>query len=241
MKKVLKIVCVCLVLTVVCLTFSGCSALDEIRETRITLTEKGTILYDGHEYTLLPECEYLNPHYDYSADLLYLADEEVPLLLTSIFCTEHSISADKKFISAGLDGDTPQYYCRDDIYNDMIARITEGFKPDGYCYDYYDFDSENVVIYKLKANETEAIRQVLKDVTPMVLPDIANVNSEISVRIDACSDDLYFRNYAYDIYLLEDKYYILAESGEQYMLYTVPEELSDIFKEILKFAETVYY
>jgi len=240
MKKVLKSISICLILMVICLAFSGCSMLDEIRETRINLTENGNLVYNGHEYILLPECEYINPIFDYNSPLLYLADDEVPLLLTSIFCTEHAISADEKFISAGLDGDSPQYYCRDDIYNDIIAKINEGFKPDGYCYEYYDFKNGKDMIYQLTKEETEAIGKVLKEVTPTILPDIANVNYEISVTLDACSDDLYFRNYAYDIYLLEGKYYLAAESGEQYMIYTVPEELNGVFKGILKLAETNY-
>ena len=240
MKRVFKIICISLIITIICLTFGGCGALDDIRETRITLTEKGSILYDDHEYSLLPQCEYLNPYFNISSPLLYLADEEVPLLLTSIFCTEHSISADKKFISAG--GETPQYYCRDDIYDDIIGRISSGFKPDGYCYEYYDFDAGKDMLYLLKDSETEAIRKVLKDVTPTLLPDIANVNYEVFVALDACSSDLYFRNYAYNIYLLEGKYYLQADSGEQYLIYTVPDELNENFKGILKFAvDSEYY
>lgn len=234
MKRIFKSIALILILAIICIAMSGCQALDDIRQSRITLTEAGNILYGNHEYILLPECEYLSPNFDYYSSLLYLAEEDVPLLLTSIFSTEHSVSTDEKFIGADYYGDSPRYYCRDDIYEDIIKRINDGFKPDGYCYEYYNYESGSDMLYQLTEAECKDIQTVLREVSPTLLPDIANINYDTFVALEACSADLLFRNFAYNIYELDGKYYISAISGEQYMIYNVPEELNDSFKNILK-------
>ena len=228
MKKVTRIMALLLIL-VIALSFSGCQALDELRASRATVSSDGTVtLPDGAAYMLLPECEEFVPDFTGSYSI-YIADEELPLLLIPVAGTSASKSADGRFLRVFV-GNEFRYYSRTDLYFQLRPRIYSGFSPDICCYSYYDTESRKTVLYTLTSEQAAAVEQVYTTQTPTVLPSAATLDYEHKADLYLYSEDYLFRQDTVDICVVEGEYFVVAYGNT---LYSVPEELTPIFAQIM--------
>lgn len=211
-----------------CLSLCGCQYLDDMKTARAYMTEDGTIiLADGMEYKLLPECEEFWPDFHGAEDIYIVTDPELPLLLTSIGATYGSKSADGRFLQIY---DLGGYYCQADIYASMCERIHHGFTPAVYCYQYYDIENHRDALYELTLEQAAALEWVYYEQELEELPTGATMVYDVRVDLYLCSSDHLFRQDTIDIGIVDGKYYLIPSYAS---IYPVPEELNQIFNEIM--------
>lgn len=232
MKKRIKLLSMLIVL-VMCFSLCGCNALDELRESRAVFTEDGTIvLADGSEYKALPECEELSPEI-YNGGTVYVVKEDLPLLLTSFSHQSYFKSSDGLFLQSCNDGSNI-FYCRTDVYDSVLERINNGFEGEICGYWYYDYEKEEDCFYKLKSTEVSAIENVLANQTGEQLLAPAYLDYEYLADMWLCTEDRLFMRDTVDVCALNGKYYVVDFGLENTTLYSVPDELTDVFEEILE-------
>lgn len=230
MKKSFRILSLILIV-VMCFSLCGCKALDDLRESRASLTESGTIkLPDSTEYKLLPPCEELLPNID-ATDTVYVSDEELPLLLTVFSKNSYSKSYDGIFLHDDYAVST--YYCRTDVYDNIVERINRGFVAESYCYRYYD-TNYNERYYKLTERQARAVTEVYNNQTPIILPNIASMVYEYEIDLMLCSEDMLFMRDTVDICVKDNKYYLIDYQLDATSLYAIPDNLASEFKAIMK-------
>ena len=234
MKKALRILCLITVTVIVCLSLSGCTLIDEMRDAHAFWSKDNTIKYGEYEYKLLPASETLKPVFN-AYNSVYVTDEEVPVLLSSSFGQNYYVSDDGIFLFTDME-DGYICYCRNDRYDEILQKITNGFEPESYCYSYYDYENTEDTYYVFSETEVEAVNNVVKSVIPTVMPEAATLDYDYIVSIEACSKDLFFRTYIADICITDNKYYVVVTEDENTLLYQVSGELQETFEKIMKAA-----
>lgn len=232
MKKLTRILSL-LALFGLMLSLCGCSYLDELRASRVTITEDGAIRFqDGTEYLALPEWPELSP--DFSGDtIIYIVDdEELPLLLTNLYGTNGYKSKDGQFVSAytGQLG-KPVYYCRSDLYDSIRERMRTGFTPEIYCYSYFDTERYEAVLYTLTAQQADALEYILANEKPERLPVDVRLDYEYQIHLYHYSSDYIFRKDAVDICYARGRYYVVRNIDT---VYDVPLDLVPTFVAIME-------
>ncbi len=259
MEKLLRLISLSLALLMVCFTFCGCDAIEEMRKTHAVWKDKEqtVILLNGKEYKLLPECEELNPvcnsYYDYT-----VSKSEVPLLLAEQYGESISLSADKKFLVLENESELIDYshydakiYCITDFYEEICDRINSSDGLEYLCYEYntYDFDTDEYIskLYFLTEEESEAVSTVLKHGAIDSLYD-DNSYYDYCIEIYSCSEDALFRNYAFDLMFKGRNAYLSVEyfSDDGYqtdsMRLVVPDDLYDTVRGIAsEYIESMKY
>lgn len=232
MKKIVRILGL-LILIVVCISLCGCHNVDDLRAMRAAITAEGNIrLADGKEYKALPTCEELRPIFDNNT-YIYVVEEDVPLLLMEMFGDYASLSDDGCFVwSNHSNTGKAVYYCRTDLYDDILSRINQGFMPETYGYWHYDEISDRV-FQTLTAAQTDAIAQVCAQ-TPEFLPKAASLSYDKKRDLYLCTSDKLFMRDALDVCRYEEKYYLVSYAFEKTALYAVPEDLAWMFARILE-------
>ncbi len=234
MKKIIKITALILIISVIGILLCGCNGLDKMKASQAFFTKDGKIVYGNTEYLPLPESEELLPLTDNEFEYIYVTAEDVPVLLSQFLCEEYQLCGGGKFLASAY-GET-NYYCRSDVYTSVTEQIENGFIPECYSYCYFDFDTDATKYYRLSEEQKSAIDTVISSVSPEIIPKIAEITSDYSVIINACSNDMVFSKYACDLYLNGDDYYITrpSENDSNLLMYPVPESMSDIFGGIMK-------
>ena len=224
-----KLVCLLAVLTL-CLSLAGCKELDQLRAQRAYMVEEDVIeLSDGSQYQRLPKCDDLYyERNDY--EIVYVVEEELPLLLT-VFADSAGMSDDGRFLSLYEEGER-RIYCRTDAYEDVARRIREGFTPEAYAYECWDYETGESHLYKLTQEQAAAVEQVLSQ-EPEVLPAAASINYDYFADLYQYSSDLLFRRDAVDVCSIGEEYFLWDDEGN---IYSVPQELKPVFNEIMKAA-----
>ncbi len=232
MRKITKMISFIMILSL-CLSFCGCDILDNLRVSRAAFTTDGNIqLWDGSAYKLLPECADLTPAFN-KFEMVYVVDEEVPLLLTGLLGDSFIMSDDKIFLQSSTE-ESDIYYCRTDVYDSVLERINGGFSGDMYGYWYYDYEEDQSVFYVLTPQQAETVSQVYHTQTPETLPEAAYLDYTYRADLFICTNDKLFMRDTVDVCTLKGKYYVVSYDLNATTLYGVPEELSDIFAEILE-------
>lgn len=242
MKKTLKIAISFLTLMFFCFILWGCEAnpedLAKIKETCGYYNEDGDIVLNDTIYKELPECEQLYPPSDYWAysDIL-ISEKEMPLALIQAYFDEYFFSTlDKNFIF----NETGEiFFCKEEIYDEMVSRIEAGFTPTDLCYSYDAYSKEDDLFYtgyyKLSAEENRVVKSILSSITPTELDLTKEFNYEWLIYLEDCSSDLYFREYSIDLAVDGNKYYILSYPDEtQTLIYRVPQAHLDTIKGMAK-------
>ena len=253
MKKILRYVSLILTLLIVCFTFCGCDELDEMRKTHAVWVDKEqtTILLNGKEYKLLPECEYFAPMaYNY----ISLTESDVPLLLAERYSKYYAtISQDKDFIVVDpYDGYTQymdkesetKYYCVSERYDEIYNRITGGNSIEYYCYEYDEYSIDAGYVsknYQLTEEQTDAVLTVLDCENTVVTLYDNRIDHNISLYM--CSEDMLFKKYCFDLVFMDSKAYFVFDYGteiNQPKMKIVPDELYPTFREIAsKYIESM--
>lgn len=222
-----KLACVLAVLAL-CLSLAGCKELDQLRAQRAWFVEENVIeLSDGSQYQRLPKCDDLYyERNDY--EIVYVVEEELPLLLTA-FADTASVSDDGRFLSMYDEAWEQWIYCRTDAYEDVARRIREGFTPEAYAYECWDYETGESYLYKLTQEQAAAVEQVLSQ-EPEILPAAASINYYYLADLYQYSSDFLFRRDAVDVCVVEDTYFLWDDEGN---IYTVPQQLAPVFAEIM--------
>ncbi len=224
-----------------CMSLAGCDALDEARANHGLLQPDGSVRLGNVVYKPLPACEQLYPELDHLADVSVTAPD-VPVLLANMLGSSYYKSTDGVFLiwqyDGYHDGGDGLDYCREDRYEEIVARIAAGFKPDGYCYEYEYYDEENLEFwaeyYYLTEAQRQAVQTVYTTVVPSPVPEEAYLEYDYYVELRLCSKDLLMQEYSnLDICVLDDEYYLVDYTDGE-MLYRVPVTMYPVFKSIMK-------
>ncbi len=251
MKKLLRFTSLALVFVMLCFTFCGCDALDEMREKHAFWTneDKTVISLNSKEYKLLPECEQLNPvcnsYYEYT-----VTESDVPLLLADMYGESISLSEDEDFIvlepsyepNDSFYGET-KVYCATDRYEEICNRINSD-SLEYFCYEYdtYDFYTDEYIskLYRLTIEEIDAVLTVRKN-GEILNKDVDAIYdyADYVIELYQCSEDTIFRTYVFDLVFKDSKAYIVIDFGEyvyaiqsDVQIRAVPDELYDTFRGI---------
>lgn len=259
MKKRLRLISLTLILLMVCFTFCGCTALDEMRAKHAFWkdNEKTLITLNGEEYKLLPECETLSPvcnsYYDY-----YVTESDVPLLLMNMYGESISLNDDKDFVilenyndEYSAQYEPPKIYCKTNRYEEISNRINANEPLNNFCYEYetYDLDKGSYLsnLYFLTEEEEQAISTALSQGTISSLY-AEEIYADFDIQIYCCSEDALFRKYAFDLSITAQTAYLTVEyfPDDGYttdsMTIVVPDELYDTFYGIAsKYIESAKY
>lgn len=230
MKKAKRIAALLTVL-VLCFSLCGCVDLDDLRNRRASVTAEGSVvLGDGTEYKPLPVCEDLSPAFD-NYEMVYVAEEDVPLLLSFISENRFVKSDDGLFLQS--DDMEATLYCRTDVYDSILQRINKGFVGDVYGYWYYDYETDEQLFYTLTSAQAGALSEVFDNQTPELLPEMTMLDYEYMVDLWLGTEDKLFMRDVADVSFLNGKYYVVDYGPDATVVYEVPESLSAVFAEML--------
>lgn len=237
MKKATRLIALFATLVLVCLSATGCNAIDEMREHHGYYTEAGSIMLGDTEYLLLPENEYFSP-FGSSDEVIYATQKDVPLLLCA-FVGDELIPYNDGMIL--VDWYSEVYYCRADKYDEVAAQMAGEFTPTGYCYTYSAFNTKSESYeeraYLLTEEQKNAVRRVLATVEGVERADNAQYTYDYVINLEVCTDNMLLRNRWLDIEKTDGTYYIvnynesLKDNGVEY---TVPFAYNTVFDAILK-------
>ncbi len=242
MKKAKRILAL-LAVFVLCLSFSGCKALDEMRASQGFWQPDGSIRVGEYTYKPVPACEELQPYfsYGYDAPMVYVTDPDVPVLLSRIMGESLDISDDDLFLEGGnawdYEGDTYPLYCREDKYEEVVSRIEAGFTPEIYFYYYSVYNEEEYEFeekcYDLTAEQAEAVEYVYGNVIPKTLDEGFYFESDDYLTLYVASADRLFMQEALYLEVAGQAYYLTEpqEDGTS-LLYAVPTDLRATFDAI---------
>ena len=239
MKKPYRILALFAALILVCLSATGCKAIDELRENQAFYNKDGSITLRGTQYLLLPENEYFRPFKHDDTAVIRITEPDVPVLLSPEFGDYSSLYNDGEILySSYMDS----YYCRADKYAQYNAVLAASFEPTGYCYTYHVLDIEDTLeyiehIYQLTTEQAKAVDEILATVTPTVQDENANYNYDYFVDLHACDDTMLLRDEAVSIAIYGKEYTIVRPNynGEREDLqYSVPSKYNAMFDSIIK-------
>lgn len=236
MKSIKKILCLVLTL-LLCFSLISCNRIDEMREMQVHFNDNKNIVYDGHEYMLLPECEAFNPKTNFDK-YVFLTEKDVPVLLSEMFGSIGYVSEDNNFITMGGIKYTNQHYARAGVYDKIVARINNGNYFDGYGFYYAYVDgAEEIPSHRSKfefiSNEVKEVIDIIMSGQPEEDIDISLLYQFENFTLFASSDDLMFNEDVLTIYKTESHIYLLDDNKVS-NIYKVPKEHYDAINSIIE-------
>ncbi len=238
MKKVKRFVALFTALILVCLSATGCNAIDEMRENQAFYTETGGVKLRGTDYIPLPENEYFRPFKRDDSAVIRITEPDVPVLLSSEFGDYSTLYNDGEILHSNY---MNVYYCRVDKYAHYNAVLDAPFEPTGYCYTYNVLDTDTLEytehLYQLTNAQAKAVEEILFAVTPTVQDEDVKYGYDYFVELNACDNTMLLRDEAVSIAVNGNEYTIGRPhyNGErEYLQYTVPSEYSSMFDSIVK-------
>ncbi len=233
MKKVLKIFVSCVIVVSLCLTLTGCNMLDEMRASQGFWQKDATIKFRGAKYLPLPACNALDPNW--SLDIMYVTQPDVPVLLSEIFGDMLDVSEDYTLLCVSTEENVITY-CREDRYEEILSKITNGVECNTYCYEHIEYDETtwetNYSYRKFTKAENDAINQVFAKTKPQVMEFSASLDYNKALWVEKRSDDMLFYEDTFSIMEINDKYLIVIETKDDMSVYQVEKSLKPIFKEM---------
>ena len=240
MKKKFRFIAMLAIMALILSTLSGCMSLDDLRKDHAVYNDKQSIVYNDVEYKQIANQNgYLKPHVSDTLSNIYVTEADVPVLLSQTIGSHFWVSDDGRFLIAD-DYTYSTIYCRTDCYDEIFARVTAKFVPTGYCYAYDKYNKEDYNhtegLYHLTDKQTAVIRKVLTTVTAEEYSFLPQLDFNNVVELEACSDDMLFRNYVMDIYQLSVGYCLVLQEDKdsKVTIYPVPANLGSEFADILK-------
>lgn len=231
MKKTTRLFAL-LMAILLCLSLTGCKALDELREAQGFWQADGSISWDGNVYKLLETNNLdLNVTTDDEFSTIDVTKDDVPVLVASLFGQTFYVKNNKTLLVAYVNEGI--YYCRADQYDKYAARIQSGYTQDKICYNYskytQDGSYEGDAVYTLTAQQMQQLMDIYNTATPTKLADGMYFSYDRSVQLyGSTEDDLLIK----DLFFIQqagNRYYIEDEEN----LYSVPESFNSLFAEIM--------
>ena len=217
-----------------CLSFTGCKRLDELKEAHAFWQEGGAILWGDTVYKPLPETEMeLNGTPDekdgYSLTV-NVTEKDVPVLLSELEGQYMTPYRDGLFL-AGYG----TLYCAADRYDEMLELIDQGRSAlTKMSYVYSDRNEEKDWIereYVLTEEQTEAVRTVYESALPYVMEEGMYLSTDRCIDLYAVSENGYFKSLLYNLEVAGNTYYIV-EQGMVGNTYRVPDAYASLFASI---------
>lgn len=211
MKKTVKILAAVILLAVVCMSFSGCTLIDEMRASQVI--DKGQYLALGEDsFVKIPYCSFLSPDfYGKNSKMVTITEEDVPVLASTMFGFESELSADGNFIRSnawyigGYDGNV--MYCKESIKDEVMKIMESGITTNTYKYDFYDYDKGDYFDRILTVKENETLDKAAKEGKVLGGEDPFETWDALAT-VYAYVEGLPFENFRYDIAVHGGKYYI---------------------------------
>ncbi|MBR6513262.1 MAG: hypothetical protein IKT46_00370 [Clostridia bacterium] len=237
-KRVIKAISLILATVLICSVLTGCNALDTLRDTHAKLDNEGNIVYKGNTYMRIDASS--NKYFSPNAEHYLVATEpDVPLLLSYFLNTYMGYITDDDIIMVlgpgmmSADYSDDIFYCREDKYKEVKKKLSQEFLPEvyGYSYYYYDDNGDEVSgVYTFTKEQTKAMKEVIAS---PALEDKELFYSDDYVDIYEATEDLLFKKEALRLFYSDEGYFV--ENGDnEYSVHAVPEEMTDIFDEILE-------
>ncbi len=236
MKKNWKKIFAALFAVALVFALSGCSALDDMRQSQAFYEGGGNITWNGEVYKALPASEYLQPEEDYGT-WINLTDPDVPVLLQELFRREQ--------LRPSTDGDflinywgNGQHYCKAELYEGLRKRILEPFSPEILCYSYEVYDEKAgdfvTFYYTLTQEQIDMIIRILQQTEPTVMGAGGWwLESNWVLTLEESSADFLFRvPSVLQIAYTGQSYYILGMTDDQQVIYPVPESDIPLFDKL---------
>lgn len=180
--------------------------------------EYDTILYGDHYYFRLKSSEEL---WVGGTRRIYVTESDVPLLLRQRDGNWMERTTDNRFIFGY--GEDLIYYCREDCYEEIAARLSSPFKPDLYGYEYVDENYESG-FEKISKEHQDLLFDIQKNTTPtkVASSEVFDVEASptdlklyegqgygIVATVYGCSADLLQRREAVNVLMKEDKFFLV--------------------------------
>ena len=224
MKKNLKRGLTLLMAAMLLFSLCGCAALDEMRQNQALFDENGNLLWNGSTYKMLPYNEYFRPEYDDASDVSATASD-VPVLLSPMLAAfSLSPCADGTVLHAWIEEGV--YFCREDLYDDLSARMTQLFTPELVCYSYSLYDEQtgefSSECYTLTQEQVDVLELIVTNESPATMGEGWYLDYQWSVGLLESSADMLFQRNSLDIACSGSTYYLLLYTEEGSLAYTVP-------------------
>ena len=247
MKRTLKISALALVIAMLCLSFCGCAALDDRKDTHAVWTQKGSkdsITYNGEVYKLLENEDEHNPAYNEENLLtLYVTEPDVPAILSKRFGIDLQLSSDENFITGvlydeyniGYHNDSPipltgeyglyaetgfftlVFYCKEDMYDEITEKLEAGVNYTGYGYGYWAFEDGNENSYHFFYLSDEDAKFMDKVIDEVKANDSCNLD-------DSCYSLCTLKSVSEDNCFGGKEYYVNRDDNGNYALSYIIEE-----------------
>ena len=228
-KHVFRIISLLMLCALLCTSLCGCDAIDELRASVGTKTDDNTVVWNGVTYKRMDalqssKIEVGGQNYDQA---VFLNDDNVPVLLMSMFCAEYHPTENGVFLcgvdydawSAGIkpigseEGYVTWYYCREDRFDDVAAQLRDGLDLTGYQYNYYDYDEGKTKTYNFTEEDIAMFENV---VSPANRWQVSNYNWQWSATVHHCTQDgLIDTTKYYDIVNNNGVYYVEYATNAQ--------------------------
>lgn len=188
MKKTIKIIALCLSIVALTALFAGCDYLDDMKANHAIISEdKETISFNGETYKRLPENAKLycnNNLYYYGAESVVVTDEDIPVLLSDMYCYSSDYNAindifciydvsvieevkeDIIYYSSTCytDFSSTTYYCNEKDYDKYISVIENGVL-DRVGFEYEIETEDYYYYYTLEVASKEVSDEILGHIT----------------------------------------------------------------------------
>ena len=217
---------------VLCMSLCGCDRLDELKANHAVWQSDGSILWNGVVYKPLPpmnsDVDVNTLHFTWG---LRVTEPDVPVLLSEELGRGFDVSEDQQFIYGSVQVDVYSYehrlFCREDRYEDVVARYQEGFVSDRLCYDYYNYTTRQSETYYLTVEQEYAFYHVVQTVIPSEKVDYNAMQEEY---LKACDEDDLYRQDVCTIAYFGNGFAIIRYN----LFYLVPQDYAQTFAEIMQ-------
>lgn len=237
MKKKIRVLALFASLILVCLSVTGCNAIDEMRENQAFYIEPSGVELRGTVYMPLPQNEYFTPFKRDENTVIRITKRDVPVLLSSHYGDYASLYNDGEILYSNY---MDTYYCRVDKYAHYNSVLSSPFEPTGYCYTYYVLNTDTLEyiehLYQLTAKQVNAVDEILATVTPAVQDEDVNYTYDYFIELNACDDTMLLRDEKFSVAKSDNEYAIIVHNTEDRseLEYIVPSEYCAMFESIMK-------
>ncbi len=178
MKKLLKNIALITLAVAVCISFSSCFSLDDVKANRAVYKneEMTEIEFRGKTYKKIEEnfSQYLSTYY--LGQTAHVVTPDVPLLLTEQFGDWMDFNErDDRIISVDYGS---VHYCRSDIYDYVVKTLKEN-KFDYYCIEEYNSELEDYVVERVDKKFVDMVDDIIYSVEPR--RDYPDTNRSVTV------------------------------------------------------------